>query len=90
MNDGEDTNDTDAKEDIDRNVVFVADAEDDPLPDDWHFQVNDDDDVMSVTSATSGFWDSMDTASPSKIPVAAPRLKIVIEDSEWNDADVLD
>ena len=91
VNDGEDINDTDAKEDIDRNVAFVADVEDDPLPDDWHFQVNDDDDdMMSVTSATSDFWDSMDTASPSKVPVAAPRLKAVIEDSEWDDADVLD
>ena len=52
--------------------------------------MNDDNDMMSVTSATSGFWDSMDTASPSKVPVAAPRLKVVIEDSERDDADVLD
>lgn len=90
VDDSEDTNDTDAKEDVDRDVAFVADAEDDPLPDDWHFQVNDDDDMMSVTSATSGFWDSRDTASPNQAPVAAPVLKAVIEDSEWDDADVLD
>lgn len=89
VNDSEDTNSTDANEDIDKDLAVVADIEDDPLPDDWQFQMDDDDDIASVTSATSGFSDRENTVSPSKAFAGAPILKAIIEDSEWDDAESL-
>lgn len=72
-------------------ALLAADDEDDLLQDKWRFQENDDDDdLTSVTSAASGFSDGIDMPSPGKPSVAAPRLKTVIEDSEWDDAEVLD
>ena len=72
-------------------ALLAADDEDDLLQDRWRFQENhDDDDLTSVTSAASGFSDGIDMPSPGKSSVAAPRLKTVIEDSEWDDAEVLD
>ena len=56
---------------------------DDPLPDDWHYQEDDENDLMSTTSAAS---DGMDSASS----LTAPRLEVVIEDSDWDEAEVLD
>jgi len=72
-------------------ALLAADVEDDLLEDKWRFQENDDDDdLTSVTSAASGFSDGIDMPSPGKPSVAAPRLKTVIEDSEWDDAEVLE
>ena len=72
-------------------ALLAADDEDDLLQDNWRFQENDDDDdLTSVTSAASGFSDGIDMPSPGKPSVAAPRLKTVIEDSEWDDVEVLD
>ena len=72
-------------------AALLAADEDDLLQDNWRFQENDDDDdLTSVTSAASGFSDGIDLPSPGKPSVAAPRLKTVIEDSEWDDAEVLD
>ena len=63
-------------------------ATDDDLPDDWLYQ--EEDDLMSVTSATSGRSDNKDVASPIRPSTKEPRLKAVIEDSEWDEADILD
>ena len=89
VNNSEDTNSTDADEDIDKDPAVAADIEEDPLPDDWQFQIDDDDDIASVTSATSGFPDREDTVSPSKAFAGAPILKVIIEDSEWDDVESL-
>lgn len=71
-------------------AIYAGAAVDDVLPDDWLLQEDDDDDMMSVTSAASSLSDSMDAASPRKASVKVPRLPVVIEDSEWDDAEILD
>lgn len=55
---------------------------DDPLPDDWLPQIDDGEDSASVTSA----------ASEASTPVVSPRKRLpsVIEDSEWDKAEMLD
>ena len=59
------------------------------LMDDWYYQ-QDDDDTMSVTSNASGVSSCLDCPSPTKHQGSAPNLGILIEDSEWDDAEVLD
>lgn len=72
----------------------ATDASDEPLPDDWHFQENDDDDRMSVASVTSSATSSastwLDTISHTNPTSPGPRLEVVIEDSDWDDVEVLD
>lgn len=56
---------------------------DDPLPEDWQYQ-GEDDDAESMTSIASETSDAMDTKfSPQT-------LNAVIEDSDWDDAKMLD
>lgn len=62
----------------------------DPLPDDWFYQEDDDDDSVSVTSATSAIRTSFDPPSSVKPISTGSRLEIVINDSDWDDAEVLD
>ena len=59
------------------------------LADDWYYQ-QDDDDTMSVTSNASGVSSCFDAPSPAKHRGSAPNLGILVEDSEWDDAEVLD
>ena len=59
------------------------------LMDDWYYQ-QDDDDNMSATSNASGVSSCFDCPSPTKQQGSAPSLGILIEDSEWDDAEVLD
>ena len=54
---------------------------DDPLPEDWLPQEDDGDDAMSVASTAS--------EAPSPINPYTKRLPSVIEDSEWDGAEVL-
>ncbi len=81
--------DADADQDIasDRDALQAGAAEDDDLPDDWHVQ--EDDDIMSVASAASGFSD-IHAASPTKPALPARGLGTVIEDSDWDSAELLD
>ena len=91
VSESEDATDTDTDIGSLGAALLAADDEDDLLQDRWRFQENnDDDDLTSVTSVASGFSDGIDMPSPGKSSVAAPRLKTVIEDSEWDDAEVLD
>ena len=60
-----------------------------PLPDDWHFQEDDDDDRMSIASVTSYASPWLDTSNHTD-SIGGPRLEIVIEDSDWDDVEVLD
>ncbi|MCJ1465782.1 Slx4p interacting protein [Pseudocyphellaria aurata] len=64
----------------------------DPLPDDWHFQEIDDDedDRVSVASVTSNASTRLDPMSHT-IPIGrGPSSKVVIDDSDENDVEVLD
>ncbi len=62
-----------------------------PLPADWYQQINDDDeDVMSVTSADSEYSNYLDAARPPRSKVPTQKLEVVIEDSDWSNAEVLD
>lgn len=62
---------------------------DEQLVDDWYYQ-RDDDDTMSVTSNASGLSSCFDAPSPTKQGGSAPSLGMLIEDSEWDDAEILD
>ena len=62
-------------------------AEDDPLPEQWHELVVGDDDI-SVTSVESDF--SSNRRSPIRTKVQPRKMEVVIEDSEWDSAEVLD
>ena len=66
--------------------VRALDASDESLPDDWYYQDHDDD-MVSVMSGHSASSDSAEAASPTRQPLAAPKLPVVIEDSELDDAD---
>ena len=56
---------------------------DDSLPDDWNYQ--EDDDMISIASASSGISDNIEIPNSSKPALKLPRLKVVIEDSEGDD-----
>ncbi|KAL8669535.1 MAG: hypothetical protein Q9168_005879 [Polycauliona sp. 1 TL-2023] len=74
----------DSLKDID---LLAIDSEDDPLPEAWQEEV-DDDDNMSVTSTESGIRSR--GGSPERSSKQRQKLEIVIEDSEWDSAEVLD
>lgn len=97
------SNDADAEQDNDGPVVNVSvrlekameeidiltgDPEDDPLPDDWQELVDEDDDDSSVTSTESRV--SSRHASPVNSKKQRRKLEVVIEDSEWDSAELLD
>ena len=44
----------------------ALDASDESLPDDWHYQVDDDDDVMTAMSSHVAHSDGVEVAKPSK------------------------
>lgn len=85
--DDKDEADADQDHELGEDALEAGAAEDDDLPVDWHIQ--EDDDKMSIASATSGLSD-IDVASPTKIAVASQSLGAVIEDSDWDDAELLD
>ena len=61
-----------------------------PLPVDWHRQVDDDDDAMSTTSADFEHPNFSDAVSPPTVNLPARKLEVVIEDSDWSNAEILD
>ena len=62
----------------------ALDTTNDSLPDDWFYQLDEDDDMKSVTS---GLSDGVEAACPTKPSSIAPTLPAVIEDSDWDDAE---
>lgn len=67
---------------------FLAiDVEDDPLPDDWH-ELGEDSDNESVASTDVGISSHHET--PKRTREKRQQLPVVIEDSEWDSAEVLD
>ena len=83
-----DTRDLGAEDNEEDDGIDPMAAEtDDSLPDGWHYQ--EDDDLMSVASASSGISDDIETPSLSKPALKVPRLRVVIEDSEGDDEAVV-
>ncbi|KAL6722179.1 Structure-specific endonuclease subunit SLX1 [Lecanora helva] len=70
----------------DNHMDPVVAEKDDSLPDDWFYQ--EDDDMIFITSTGSGVSDKVKIPSPRKPISTPPRLKAVIEDSEWSDAEL--
>ncbi|KAI4123270.1 MAG: hypothetical protein LQ338_005351 [Usnochroma carphineum] len=66
---------------------LVQDAEDDPLPDDWH-ELGEDSDSQSLASTDTEF--SSRPGSPVRPKNRRQQLPVVIEDSEWDSAEALD
>ena len=60
------------------------------LPENWLNLAERDDDTMFVTSADSGMSSDMESVNGVNGKSAPSRLEAVIEDSEWDDAEVLD
>ena len=70
--------------------ICALGALDESLPDDWHYQDNDVDDMMSVMSGHSALSDDVEATNPTERSSAAPKLPVVIEDSDGDDAELLD
>lgn len=79
----------DEDEDRVEDELLDLDVPDEQLPDNWLFQ-GDDDDMVSMTSAESGISDRIDGESPTNSKAVGRKLKAVIEDSEWDEAEVVD
>ena len=77
----------DEDEDLPGVDMRALDASDGSLPEDWQDRDDDDDDTMSVMSGHSALSDGAQAASPTKRPSTAPKLPVVIEDSELEDVD---
>ena len=84
----ENKDDSDYDQDSANDNSDAANDLEEPLPDDWQYQ-EDEDDAMSLASAVS---DSsyLDAPSPTRTRAPELRLGIVIEDSDWDDAEILD
>ena len=68
----------------------ALDASDESLPDDWHYQVDDDDDIMTAMSSHLAHTDGVEVLNPTKGSSTSQKLPAVIEDSDWDDAELLD
>lgn len=70
-------------DDPDEDLVDLRalDASDDSLPNDWQYQDDDGDGIMSVISGHSASSDGVEAANLTKRPSIAPKLPAVIEDS---------
>ena len=80
----------DPDEDLVESAMRTLMASDESLPDDWQYQDDDDEDTVSVISGHSALSDGVEATSPTKRSSNAPKLPAVIEDSEWDDAELLD
>ena len=80
----------DPDEDVMGSDMRALDASDESLPGDWHYQDDEDEDKMSVMSGHSALSDGVEITSPTKRSSTARKLPAVIEDSEWDDAELLD
>ena len=86
----EDVNGHESNEALVGKGLSAGSVTDESIADDWQYQEGDDEDTMSVSSTASAFSERVGVANPSKKPSATPRFEIVIEDSEGDDADVID
>ena len=71
-------------------AIHTRHESEEPLAADWYHLVDDEEDVMSVASAESGQSNYLAALSPARPSLPAKKLEVVIEDSDWNNAEVLD
>ena len=71
-------------------AVHTLHESEQPLAADWYHLVDDEHDVMSVTSVDSEQSNYLDALSPAKSKMPAEKLEVVIEDSDWSSAEILD
>ena len=81
---------TDSDELLMEAEMRALDASDESLPDDWHYQVDDEDEIMTAMSSHVTHSDGVEVAKPTKGSSTSSKLPAVIEDSDWDDADLLD
>ncbi|KAL8627138.1 hypothetical protein Q9189_007168 [Teloschistes chrysophthalmus] len=67
--------------------LLIEEAEDAPLSDDW-LELEEDDDDASITTGETRL--SGRHGSLANVKDKEPKLEIVIEDSEWDSAELLD
>lgn len=77
-----------SEEDLVEADIYGLDASDESLPDDWQYQDEYDDDMMSVSSAHSALSDGAENTSPAKRSSTVAKLPAVIEDSDLDDAEL--
>lgn len=77
-------------EDLVEADMRALDASDESLPDDWQHQDDDGVDKMSVISGHSSLSNEVEATSPIGCSSTVRKLPAVIEDSEWDDAELLD
>jgi len=86
-----DVDDFEEKDTDDDGLFDIAHVVDEPLIDEARYRVgSDEDDMMSVTSAASEGSRYSRSGSTGNFGGQVPRLDIVIEDSDWDAAGVLD
>lgn len=88
-NDEQSDSDEEGDSDLGQDAIQPRYETEEPLPADWFHQA-DDEDVMSVTSADSKFSNYSDAVNPPSSKLPTQKLEVVIEDSDWTNAEVLD
>lgn len=89
-NEVEGDSDEEGDDDLAEDAMHPVYETEEPLPADWYHQADGEEDVMSMTSADSDFSNHMDAAGPPTSKLPAQRLEVVIEDSNWTNAEILD
>ncbi|KAI9880909.1 MAG: Slx4p interacting protein [Pleopsidium flavum] len=68
----------------------AADVADASLSDDgWQYRMDEDDDIMSVISADTDTSRAFPADSPCKLRLQSARSETIIEETDWDDAEVL-
>ena len=70
-------------------TVQIWHEPEDPLAADWYHLVDNEDDIMSVTSMDSERSNYL-ALSPVKSKMPAKKFEMVIEDSDWSNTEILD
>jgi len=85
----DDYDDEDRSNEFDEGTITGLSGYEASLPDDWH-QPEEGEDAMSVTSIHSTISSTVEPSSPDQPRPGSSRLKAVIEESDWDGAEVLD
>ena len=79
-----------ADDDLAADTAPTRHESEEPLAADWYHLVDDEEDVMAVTSVDSEHSNYLGALSPTGSKLPAQKLEVVIEDSDWSNAEVLD
>ncbi|KAL8825629.1 MAG: hypothetical protein Q9191_004294 [Dirinaria sp. TL-2023a] len=86
----DDAGDEEPEEGLDTAIVRAGSVGNGSLDGDLPYFAEPGDDMMSVTSADSGMLSGIESVNATERKSALSRLEVVIEDSEWDDAEALD